>query len=101
LEAAAGKNPVSHVGKLYNVAAGLAAQDLVAALPNVSDAECLFVSRIGAPTDEPSLVVVRLTTPDTELASSDRDAATEITRAVLARLPAISDQIVAGEIDVF
>jgi S-adenosylmethionine synthetase len=101
LEAAAGKNPVSHVGKLYNVAAGLAAQDLVAALPNVSDAECLFVSRIGAPTDEPSLVGVRLTTPDTELASSDRDAATEITRAVLARLPAISDQIVAGEIDVF
>jgi S-adenosylmethionine synthetase len=101
LEAAAGKNPVSHVGKLYNVAASLAARDLVTFLSNVSDAECVFVSRIGAPIDAPQIMGVRLTTPDTVLTSKDRDAAEEIVRAALARLPEISDQIVAGTIDVF
>jgi S-adenosylmethionine synthetase len=38
LEAAAGKNPVSHVGKLYNLVASRIAAAIIEALPAVRDA---------------------------------------------------------------
>lgn len=60
LESAAGKNPMSHVGKLYNIAAGLMAEAIVAEVPDVAAAECYLVSRIGRPIDEPQAVDVRL-----------------------------------------
>lgn len=102
LEAAAGKNPVSHVGKLYNVAAGRAARELVARLPGVSDAECVLVSQIGAPVDQPQIAGVRLTTTsDGALAPRDRAVAADIVRAALAGLPDLGRQLVAGELDVF
>ena len=49
LEAAAGKNPVTHVGKIYNVVARDISEALVAAVPEISHAQCLMVSRIGSP----------------------------------------------------
>ena len=65
LEAAAGKNPVTHVGKLYNVMAHRIAHRLVAAVPEVEEAYCYLASRIGRPIVEPSLfeLKVRLAEP--------------------------------------
>lgn len=60
IECAFGKNPVTHVGKLYNVAASLIAEDLVAGHPELASAECFLVSQIGHPIDQPQLVDVRL-----------------------------------------
>jgi S-adenosylmethionine synthetase len=62
LEALAGKNAVSHVGKLYNLAARRIAEDVVAKVNGASRAECFLVSRIGAPINEPALALVRLGT---------------------------------------
>lgn len=60
IESSAGKNPVSHVGKLYNLAAGILAQALVDELDFVRGAQCVLVSRIGAPITEPQLAQVRV-----------------------------------------
>lgn len=62
MESVAGKNPVSHVGKLYNIAAGLLAARLVEALPEIGAAEVYLVGRIGAPVTEPALVDIRIAT---------------------------------------
>ena len=101
LEAAAGKNPVSHVGKLYSVAAGLIAEDLVGALPGVSAAECTLVSRIGSPIDEPQAVSVRLRIEDGPPAAAHSSAVAEVTRGWLAGLPGLSARLIAGDIAVF
>ncbi len=53
LEAAAGKNPVSHVGKIYNLMALLIAQDIVARVPAAREASVYILSQIGHPLDEP------------------------------------------------
>jgi S-adenosylmethionine synthetase len=66
LEAAAGKNPLTHVGKLYNAAARQIADDLVSDIGPVEAAECYLTSRIGAPIDRPQTIVVRLATIDGE-----------------------------------
>lgn len=55
LEAAAGKNPVSHVGKLYNVMAHRIAAVVVREMHEVEAAYCYLLSRIGRPIDEPAL----------------------------------------------
>jgi S-adenosylmethionine synthetase len=71
MESVAGKNPVTHVGKLYNVAATIMATRLIEELPELSDAQCLLVSQIGKPVAEPQLVDVKVCTqearPVTEL----------------------------------
>jgi S-adenosylmethionine synthetase len=60
MEAAAGKNPVTHVGKLYNILAQQMTAHLVAELPEVETAQCYLVSRIGHPIDRPQIVDLRL-----------------------------------------
>lgn len=60
MESVAGKNPVSHVGKVYNLLAGLVAQDLVEQVAGVAEATCHLVSQIGRPVADPQLAHVRL-----------------------------------------
>jgi S-adenosylmethionine synthetase len=55
-EAAAGKNPVSHVGKIYNVLARELARRAYAQIPGVRDVTVWMVSRIGAPVNQPLVV---------------------------------------------
>lgn len=47
MESVAGKNAVTHVGKLYSIAASLISQRVVEQVPGVMEAQCLLVSRIG------------------------------------------------------
>jgi S-adenosylmethionine synthetase len=61
LEAAAGKNPISHVGKLYSVLASRIAKRLVNEFPSITDAQCVLVSQIGRPVIDPRIVDIRLT----------------------------------------
>lgn len=62
LEAVAGKNPVSHVGKIYNVFAHQAAHVICAEVPEVREATVQILSTIGCPIDEPELVIVEVGT---------------------------------------
>lgn len=60
LEASAGKNPITHVGKIYNIAARLVAERLVEAEPALKQVHVNMVSRIGAPIHEPTVVDVEM-----------------------------------------
>jgi S-adenosylmethionine synthetase len=64
LEAAAGKNAAMHVGKSYSIAAHRIARTLVDKCPDVAEATCVLVSRIGWPVDTPQLVELQLRTRD-------------------------------------
>ncbi|MHA1441282.1 MAG: methionine adenosyltransferase, partial [Candidatus Heimdallarchaeota archaeon] len=59
LEAAAGKNPVSHVGKTYNIAARQICDKIVDDL-NVENVDCYLVSKIGKKITEPQIIEVAL-----------------------------------------
>jgi S-adenosylmethionine synthetase len=96
LEAAAGKNPVTHVGKIYNLAAHEIAGALVRQIPQVSKAECLLVSRIGRPIAEPALIQVGLAPYHAGVAASLRDVVEPVVTEVLAGLPARLDDFVQG-----
>jgi S-adenosylmethionine synthetase len=62
MEAVAGKNPLTHIGKLYNVAAQQLAEAVVGEVAGVLEAECFLVNQIGAPIDRPTITLVRART---------------------------------------
>jgi S-adenosylmethionine synthetase len=101
LEAAAGKNPVTHVGKIYNVLAARIAQELVAAVPEITSAQCLMVSRIGKPVTEPAVLQFAIATRDGVPVAPFQDQIDEIAADHMHRLSDLVDDFVDGKIDVF
>ena len=97
LEAAAGKNPVSHTGKLYNVLAGRIARRLTNELAGVKDAYCYLLSRIGSPITEPQLADVVLGLAEPSGIESIRDQAAQLVRAELEAAPQLWRAVLAGE----
>lgn len=101
LEAAAGKNPVTHVGKIYNVLANQLAQALVSEIPEVTAAECLLASRIGRPLASPAILQVKIATQDNHPVENLRRRVEEIAASCLSRVPKLVDDFVDGAISVF
>ena len=101
LEAAAGKNPVNHVGKIYNVVAREITELLVANESEIAAAQCLMVSRIGEPLTSPALLQVKLATHDGFPPVELEGRVEEIAAHCLGRLPMLIDAFVAGTIEVF
>jgi len=98
MESVAGKNPVTHVGKLYNLVAGLAADRIAEALPAASRVECRLVSRIGHPIVDPELAEVRLAGVDPDRDREAAGTAEAILRDELEHLPALADELVRGDV---
>ena len=101
LEAAAGKNPVSHVGKIYNVLAGSIAEAIVAAIPEIESAHCLMVSRIGAPVTQPALVQIKIANREGVPIAHLRKQVEELIASRVAGIPELVGSFVAGAIGVF
>jgi S-adenosylmethionine synthetase len=59
-EAAAGKNPVSHVGKIYNVLAHKIAKDIYESIEGAKEVYVLLLSRIGTPIDRPQVATAQV-----------------------------------------
>jgi S-adenosylmethionine synthetase len=59
-EAAPGKNPVAHVGKIYNVLAQVLAEDIHRKVRGLRDVTVWITSQIGRPISSPQSVVVEI-----------------------------------------
>jgi S-adenosylmethionine synthetase len=101
LEAAAGKNPVSHVGKIYNILARNIAEAIVAAVPEVESAQCLMVSRIGAPVTLPAKVQIKIATRNGVPIADLQERIEALVGDRIARIPELVSGFVAGSISVF
>jgi S-adenosylmethionine synthetase len=101
LEAAAGKNPVTHVGKIYNVVARDIAEALVATVPEIARAQCLMVGSIGAPVNEPAIMHIKLATRNGAPAAEVKTRVEEIAADRLASIPGLVDAFVTGTIELF
>ena len=65
-EAAAGKNPVSHVGKIYNALCYRIADRIIAEVPGIKETYVWLLSQIGRPINEPHVVSAQII-PDKDL----------------------------------
>lgn len=96
LEAAAGKNPVSHVGKLYNVLANRIAHAVVAESDLVEQADCYLLSQIGHPIDDPQLLDVKIRVADPAGFDPLRPRVAEIARTQVAAVGSLWRDLIEG-----
>ncbi|MCZ7356752.1 MAG: methionine adenosyltransferase [Candidatus Methanoperedens sp.] len=59
-EAAAGKNPVSHVGKIYNVLSHRIASEIYTNVPDIKEVYVWLLSQIGEPIDQPRIAAAQV-----------------------------------------
>ena len=96
-EAAAGKNPVSHVGKIYTLLTQRLAAEIHATVPGVREVYLWMGSQIGTPIDHPAIVSAELILAD-DCALSDAQPGVEaVIERGLATMNDFTERLIRGE----
>lgn len=102
MEATAGKNPVNHVGKIYNVLAKLIAEKIYREhRDEFSDVYVEILSQIGKPIDRPLIASVKLIPHDLsirEIPSHTRENVHNIVDEYLANIRRITELIINDQV---
>lgn len=101
MESVAGKNPVTHVGKIYNVIASQIASDLVEEIEEIREAHCFLVSRIGSPVKRPQLIQLRLGMDGNGTANSRRPVIEQIVQRHLEGIDTLWEELMKRTIRLF
>ncbi|PVU75634.1 methionine adenosyltransferase [Sulfolobus sp. SCGC AB-777_G06] len=101
LEATAGKNPVNHVGKLYNIVANLIAQKVSQEVKGVKSVQVEVLGQIGRPIDDPLIANVQVMTEDGKINDNIKREIEGITDEMLGNIVKISDLILEGKVILF
>ena len=99
MEAAAGKNPVTHVGKLYQLMSTDLSRRIVSEFADINAAECLLVSQIGRPVCDPFLADVAVDAH--ALRPATRCRIEQLAAEVLGNADALTDDLLHGRRQVF
>jgi S-adenosylmethionine synthetase len=100
-EAAAGKNPVSHVGKIYSVLAQQAARQIQENVAGVREAYVWLLSRIGEPIDRPVMANAHLVLMRGCDLEDVRLQAQELMDAALGGIDRLCDQLSKGAMTIY
>ncbi len=95
-EAAPGKNPVSHVGKIYSILAHRLARRVHAHCPDVSEVYVSLAGRIGEPVEQP-WTSVQVVLGRGMVLSDVEPSIREVVTTELARMPTFLDELVRGQ----
>lgn len=101
LEAACGKNPISHVGKIYNVLSLRAAQAIVEEIKGIKGATVYVLAQIGKPLDQPLVATAQVHPDDGQLSEKMAAEAREMLDHHLAHVAKVGELIRKGEITLF
>ncbi len=102
MEAAAGKNPVTHVGKLYNVLSNLIAQDIVKEHGgDVEEVHVRIVSQIGRRIDDPHVASIQVMYSDNADRSKIQNNIRNLADDRLEHISDLTRMFVEGKVSVF
>ncbi|MGQ9587924.1 MAG: methionine adenosyltransferase [Thermoplasmata archaeon] len=102
MEASAGKNPVTHVGKLYNILANQVADEIVKmAGGDVVEVHTRILSQIGRPIDYPQAASAKVIYARNVNPSRHEKEIRSLFDEGLANITGLTEQIVSGKISVF
>lgn len=105
MEATAGKNPVNHVGKIYNIVARRIAEKIYSNYNSLfSDVYVEILSQIGKPIDKPLVASVKLIPVDlsnTEIASHIRSDIWGIVDEELSKIRRVTEMVLRDEVSIY
>jgi len=101
MEATSGKNPINHIGKIYNLLSTQIAQDCVKKVDGIEEMYIRLLSQIGKPIDQPLVASVQVL-PACGVKLKDINA--EILGIVddkLANVTQVTEKVIAGKLKTF
>jgi S-adenosylmethionine synthetase len=102
LEASAGKNPVNHVGKIYNLLGNLIAGDIVKETGgNVKEVHVRILSQIGKPVDQPQVASLQILPADGVKLAQVRPTAEGVANRWFEQVDTIPKLLLTGKLNVF
>jgi S-adenosylmethionine synthetase len=100
MEAAAGKNPVNHVGKIYSVMASEIAYSISKEHPDIEEVTLTLLSQIGKPIDQPKVASVSIIAKDSDFERLKAMARREVDSR-LENITDVTNKIVEGKSSMF
>ena len=101
MEATSGKNPVNHIGKIYNLLSTEIAQSVASEVDGIRQVQMRLLSQIGSPIDEPHVADATVITED-GVAVGDVEADIQATiDDELADVTDITRQVIDGNLSTF
>ncbi len=98
LEATAGKNPVTHIGKIYNIASKELAEEIYSKVNGLKEVTIRLLGQIGRPINDPLIAdVAVILDNNTKLTSNIKQEINSIVDEYLENLPALTMRILKGE----
>ena len=101
LEAAAGKNPVNHVGKIYSILSSEIANDIVGLYPKVRDCNVAIASQIGRRIDDPKSLFIDVIMDKNEKLETISGKITSIAQESLNNISYITQELADGRYRMF
>ncbi|MFB6152327.1 MAG: methionine adenosyltransferase [Haloarculaceae archaeon] len=101
MEATSGKNPVNHIGKIYNLLSTEIAESVVDEVTGIRQLQIRLLSQIGRPIDEPHVADATVVPePGVTLADIEDDVEAAID-AELASVTDVTQRVIDGELSTF
>lgn len=102
MEASAGKNPVTHVGKIYNLVSNLIANDIIKETgDDVQEAYVRLLSQIGQSISDPQTASAQLIMKDGVPVSKVQSDVEGIMEDWLTNIDRVTKMVIADELNVF
>ncbi len=101
MEATSGKNPIRHVGKIYNLLSTQIANKIVAEVDDVGEVYVRILSQIGKPIDEPHMLSIQTTVKDGGNFAAVQSEAEEVANQWLDDILVIQEKLMKGELKTF
>lgn len=104
MEATSGKNPITHIGKIYNIMSKLIADDVAKKVTNEAEIRVRLLSQIGKPVSDPLNASVQIVLPHAEddpHLKTWKSEAEAITADWLDNVDKVSDMIIEGKVRTF
>ncbi len=101
MEATSGKNPVNHIGKIYNLLSTEIAQAAVEEVDGIRQLQVRLLSQIGEPIDQPHVADAELVTEaGVDVGDVRGDVETAIDRE-LADVTSVTERVIEGDLSTF
>jgi len=100
-EAAAGKNPVSHVGKIYNTLTHKIANEVYNQVSGLEEVYIWLLSQIGKPIDQPAVAAAQVVMKGSNSFKSVEKQISEVVNHELENIDKFSAELAKGKIPLF
>lgn len=101
MEATSGKNPINHIGKIYNLLSTQMARDIVKQVPEVQDVYIRLLSQIGKPIDQPLVASAQIIPTEGTSFANIKAEAEVVIDDWLSNVTKITEMVIKGELNTF